>query len=66
MNSLLIAPILGVVGMVVALVVYQLVMKYPDGEDKVKKILKELEKLKKSVIKFIWVRWYLWPLNIND
>ena len=38
MNSLLIAPILGVVGMVVALVVYQLVMKYPDGEDKVKKI----------------------------
>ena len=38
MNSLLIAPILGVVGMIVALVVYQLVMKYPDGEDKVKKI----------------------------
>ena len=38
MNSLLIAPILGVVGMVAALVVYQLVMKYPDGEDKVKKI----------------------------
>ena len=38
MNSLLVAPILGVVGMVVALVVYQLVMKYPDGEDKVKKI----------------------------
>ena len=39
MNSLLIAPILGVVGMIVALVVYQLVMKYPDGEDKVKKML---------------------------
>ena len=38
MNTLLMAPILGVIGMVVAFVVYQLVMKYPDGEDKVKKI----------------------------
>ena len=38
MNTLLMAPILGVIGMVAAFVVYQLVMKYPDGEDKVKKI----------------------------
>ena len=38
MNTLLMAPILGVIGMVAAFVVYQLVMKYPHGEDKVKKI----------------------------
>ena len=37
MNTLLLPPILGVVGMIAALVVYLLVMKYPDGEDKVKK-----------------------------
>jgi K(+)-stimulated pyrophosphate-energized sodium pump len=37
-NLLILPPILGVLGMVAALVVYMLVMKYPDGEDKVKKI----------------------------
>ena len=38
MNTLLIPPVLGIVGMLAALVVYMLVMKYPDGQDKVKKI----------------------------
>ena len=38
MNTLLLPPVLGVVGMLAALVVYMLVMKYPDGQDKVKKI----------------------------
>jgi K(+)-stimulated pyrophosphate-energized sodium pump len=38
MNTLLLPPVLGVVGMLAALFVYMLVMKYPDGEDKVKKI----------------------------
>ncbi len=38
MNELLIPPLLGLVGMVAALIVYRLVMKYPDGQDKVKKI----------------------------
>ena len=38
MNTLLIPPVLGIVGMLSALVVYMLVMKYPDGQDKVKKI----------------------------
>jgi K(+)-stimulated pyrophosphate-energized sodium pump len=31
-------PLLGVLGMIAAFVVYLLVMRYPDGEDKVKKI----------------------------
>ena len=38
MNALLLPPVLGVMGMIAALVVYMLVMKYPDGQDKVKKI----------------------------
>ena len=38
MDNLIIPPALGVLGMVMAFVVYKLVMKYPDGEDKVKKI----------------------------
>jgi len=38
MNTLLLPPVLGVMGMIAALVVYKLVMKYPDGQDKVKKI----------------------------
>jgi K(+)-stimulated pyrophosphate-energized sodium pump len=38
MNILLLPPVLGVVGMFAAALVYMLVMKYPDGEDKVKKI----------------------------
>ena len=38
MNSSLLPPLLGVFGMLVAFVVYKLVMQYPDGEDKVKKI----------------------------
>ena len=38
MNTLLLPPVLGVVGMFAAAVVYMLVMKYPEGEDKVKKI----------------------------
>lgn len=38
MNISLYPPLLGVFGMAAAFVVYMLVMKYPDGEDKVKKI----------------------------
>jgi len=38
MDNLIIPPALGIMGMVMAFVVYKLVMKYPDGEDKVKKI----------------------------
>ena len=38
MQNLIIPPVLGLLGMVMAFVVYMLVMKYPDGEDKVKKI----------------------------
>ena len=38
MNIALFPPLLGLIGMIAALVVYMLVMKYPDGEDKVKKI----------------------------
>ena len=38
MENLIIPPALGILGMVMAFVVYKLVMKYPDGEDKVKKI----------------------------
>ena len=38
MNALLLPPVLGVAGMFAAALVYMLVMKYPDGEDKVKKI----------------------------
>ena len=38
MNIPLLPPLLGLVGMLAALFVYTLVMKYPDGEDKVKKI----------------------------
>jgi K(+)-stimulated pyrophosphate-energized sodium pump len=38
MNTLLLPPVLGVVGMFAAALVYMQVMKYPDGEDKVKKI----------------------------
>ena len=38
MDNLIIPPVLGILGMVMAFVVYMLVMKYPDGEDKVKKI----------------------------
>ena len=38
MDSLIIPPALGLLGMAMAYVVYMLVMKYPDGEDKVKKI----------------------------
>ena len=38
MENLIIPPFLGLLGMVMAFIVYRLVMKYPDGEDKVKKI----------------------------
>ena len=38
MNNSLLPPLLGLFGMLAAFVVYRLVMKYPDGEDKVKKI----------------------------
>jgi K(+)-stimulated pyrophosphate-energized sodium pump len=44
MNILLLPPILGLIGMIAALVVYKLVMKYPDGEDKVKKIGDQIHK----------------------
>jgi K(+)-stimulated pyrophosphate-energized sodium pump len=44
MNILLLPPILGVIGMIAALVVYKLVMKYPDGQDKVKKIGDQIHK----------------------
>ena len=38
MYSSIFPPVLGLLGMVAAFVVYMLVMQYPDGEDKVKKI----------------------------
>ena len=38
MNPLLYPPLLGAVGMVAALVIYSLIMRYSDGEDEVKKI----------------------------
>ena len=38
MDNLIIPPALGILGMVMAFIVYKLVLKYPDGEDKVKKI----------------------------
>ncbi|MBT5103674.1 MAG: hypothetical protein HOM23_06430, partial [Porticoccaceae bacterium] len=38
MNIPLLPLLLGLVGMLAAFFVYTLVMKYPDGEDKVKKI----------------------------
>ena len=38
MDNLIIPPALGILGMVMAFVVYKLVMKYPDGENNVKKI----------------------------
>ena len=38
MDNLIIPPALGILGMAMAFIVYKLVMKYPDGEDKVKKI----------------------------
>ena len=38
MNIALFPPLLGVLGMIAAFVVYLLVMRYPGGEDKVKKI----------------------------
>ena len=38
MNIARFPPLLGLIGMIAAFVVYTLVMKYPDGEDKVKKI----------------------------
>ena len=38
MDNLIISPGLGIFGMAMAYIVYRLVMKYPDGEDKVKKI----------------------------
>ena len=38
MNISILPPLLGLLGLVAAFVVYLLVMKYPDGEDKVKKI----------------------------
>ncbi|MDA0755264.1 MAG: sodium-translocating pyrophosphatase [Proteobacteria bacterium] len=44
MNILLLPPILGVIGMIAALVVYLLVMQYPDGDDKVKKIGDQIHK----------------------
>ena len=44
MNILLLPPLLGLIGMIAALVVYKLVMKYPDGQDKVKKIGDQIHK----------------------
>ncbi len=38
MNVSLFPPVLGLIGMIAAFIVYALVMRYPDGEDKVKKI----------------------------
>ena len=38
MDNLIISPALGLLGMAMAYVVYILVMKYPDGEERVKKI----------------------------
>ena len=44
MNISLIPSVLGIVGLVFAFVVYFLVMRYPDGEDKVKKIGDQIHK----------------------
>src|SRR5210317_504072 len=44
MNTLLLPPILGVIGMIAAFVVYLLVKQYPDGDDKVKKIGDQIHK----------------------
>ena len=38
MNISFLPPLLGLIGLIAAFFVYMLVMKYPDGEDKVKKI----------------------------
>ncbi|NCX77802.1 MAG: sodium-translocating pyrophosphatase [Proteobacteria bacterium] len=43
MNTLL-PPLLGALGLAAAFVIYLLVMKYPDGEDKVKKIGDQIHK----------------------
>jgi K(+)-stimulated pyrophosphate-energized sodium pump len=44
MNISILPPLLGLLGLVAAFVVYLLVMKYPDGEDKVKKIGDQIHK----------------------
>ena len=54
MNGSLFPPVLGLIGMIAAFIVYALVMRYPDGEDKVKKfenkfIMAELPLIKKSI-----------------
>ena len=48
MNVLLIPPLLGLVGMVAALIVYRLVMKYPDVHDKVKTIVDQLHNVARA------------------
>ena len=44
MNTTLLPPLLGVFGMIAAIIIYSLVMKYPDGEEKVKKIGDQIHK----------------------
>ena len=42
--NILIAPALGVFGLIVAFIVFRLVMRYSDGTDQVKKIGDEIHK----------------------
>ena len=44
MDISLYPPFLGIIGLVAAFFIYSLVMKYPDGEDKVKKIGDQIHK----------------------
>ncbi len=44
MDQTLIPPILGVVGLIAAAVVYLLVKRYPDGEEKVKEIAEQIHR----------------------
>ena len=43
-NQTLIPPVLGVVGLIAATVIYILVKRYPDGEEKVKEIAEEIHR----------------------
>jgi Inorganic pyrophosphatase len=55
MMNVLIAPALGVLGLIAAFVVFSLVMRYSDGTDQVKKIGDEIHK---GAMKFMKNRIY--------
>ena len=63
MNTL-IPPVLGIVGLIAAFVVYLLVMQYPDGEKKVKKIGKPIE-TSKSLKKLISSKIFNMKANVK-